>query len=113
MHRIRVKTTDYKWMLSREFEPKVDYESGVIKVDKQTGFNVHVGEAVGFGPDGAEVFPIAIVAETCPKVSVGDAINVTGLVAMPWLTREKELRISFRADSVTPASATTSIKAAS
>lgn len=113
MYRIRVKTADYKWMLSKAFEPKVEYESGVIKVDKATGFTVHVGEVVGFGPDGAEVFPVAVVAEHAPKAAVGDTVTITGLVAMPWLTKEKELRISFRAESVAPASATTSIKAAS
>ena len=109
-----IDTARFKWQVSRGFEPRVDTTTGAIRMDKRTGHAQYEGQIVGFGPDGAEVFPIVIATEQAPKITAGETVTVTGLVAMPWLTRDtRELRISFRADSVTPVTAGASIKAAS
>lgn len=105
MLRLLIKETAYKFQLSRAFEPKVDRETGLIRMDRESGKQLHIGEMVGFGPAGAEVFVVTIAADSAPKIGLGDPITVTGLVAMPWTTKEGDLRVAFRAESVAPLSA--------
>lgn len=101
--RLLIKESAYRFTMSRAFEPKVDRETGAIRMDKETGLSLQAGEIVGFGPSGAEIFSVTVAADQPPKGAPGDSITLVGLVAIPWTTQEGQIRVSYRAQSVAPA----------
>jgi hypothetical protein len=88
------------WTVSREFVPKVDKETGVVQLDRDSGLPLHLGQLVGYGPNGAEIFSVTVAAEQPPKLSLGQNVTVSGLTANPWVTKEGTVRVSYRAQSV-------------
>jgi hypothetical protein len=88
--------------VSRGFEPKVDRETGAVRIDKESNRPLQVGQLVAYGPNGAEILSVTVAAEQPPKVSPGQDVTVHGLMAIPWATREGNVRVSYRAESVTP-----------
>ena len=98
---VPVRESAYARMtVSREFEPKVDRETGGVRLDRESGRALHVGQLVAYGPNGAEIFGVTVAAEQPPRLSPGQDVTVTGLVAIPWVTREGSVRVSYRAESV-------------
>jgi hypothetical protein len=89
-----------RWTLSRVFEPKVDKETGAVRLDRDSSLALHVGQLVAYGPNGAEILSVTGAAEQPPKLSPGQDVTVTGLVAIPWATREGVVRVSYRAQAV-------------
>jgi hypothetical protein len=85
---------------SRPFDVKVDFKTGAIKTDVETGRTVYSGQLVAFGPRGAEILPISVASDGPPKVQPGQDVIVSGLVAIPWVTKEGAVRVSYRAESV-------------
>jgi hypothetical protein len=99
--KVPVRESAYdRWTLSRQFEPKVDKETGVVQLDRESNVALHVGQLVAYGPNGAEILSVTVAAEQPPKLSPGQDVTVSGLVAIPWATREGTVRVSYRAESV-------------
>ena len=103
---VPVRESAYARMtVSRVFEPKVDRETGAVRLDRESNLTLYVGQLVAYGPNGAEILSVTVAAEQPPKLSPGQDVTVTGLVAIPWVTREGSVRVSYRAESVQPVAA--------
>jgi len=92
----------HRFSVSRAFEPKVDKETGAVRLDRDSGRTLQAGQLVAYGPSGAEILSVTVAAEQPPKLSPGQDVTVSGLVAIPWATREGTVRVSYRAQSVQP-----------
>jgi hypothetical protein len=105
--RLHIDSKAYRYTLSKAFEPKVDRTTGAVAVDRDTGRSLQIGQLVAIGPLGAEILGVTIAADAPITIALGDPVNVTGLIAIPWATKEGEVRVAFRAESVTPALSST------
>ena len=90
----------HRFSVSRAFEPKVDKETGAVRLDRDSSLALHAGQLVAYGPNGAEILSVTVAAEQPPKLSPGQDVTVSGLMAIPWATREGVVRVSYRAQSV-------------
>jgi hypothetical protein len=96
-----IKESAYaRYQVGQAFVPKVDKETGAVRLDRDSSLALHVGQLVAYGPNGAEILSVTVAAEQPPKLSPGQDVTVTGLVAIPWATREGTVRVSYRAQSV-------------
>lgn len=103
--RLFIKETDLRYEVSKAPEPKVDRETGAQRHDRESSLPLWLVQLGVKGPHGLEVINVTVAAASSPKVSVDDRVAVTGLEAIPWATREGSVRIAWRAESITPLTA--------
>jgi hypothetical protein len=85
-------------VVTKNPEPKLDH-NGVQRPDKQTGDPIWSTQVVVTDHTGGEVIKIATKGEAGPDVEVGDEVEVTRLVAIPWATNGRS-GIAYRADRI-------------
>lgn len=98
--RIKVNTASIPIMCTKNAEARTDFDTGQPKIDKATGLVLWQVQLMVLDSDGAEVISVTLPGE--PKVVVGQQVNVSNLVALPWNQNGKS-GVAFRADAITPA----------
>src|SRR5439155_22451469 len=97
--RLEIRTDRAQFLVSQEPQPRSDGD-GRQKADRATGELLYATEVVAMDESGAEV--IKVTTAGAPKVSVGQFVNVVGLVATPW-SMDGRNGVAFRAQSITSA----------
>ncbi|WP_078326922.1 SCO3933 family regulatory protein [Mycobacteroides salmoniphilum] len=98
--KLKVDTSAVQFMCTKTPEPRTDFGSGLPKVDKATGAVLYQVQMMALDADGGDVLSVTVVGE--PKVTVGQQVTVTNLLATPW-SQEGRSGVAFRADSITSA----------
>lgn len=101
--RLYLDTSQVKFTVSKDPEPKMDNQTGAQKHDRQTNAPLFVVELVAKeSGKGAEVIKVT-VAGTPPAVAEDQQVNPKGLQALPWAQNGRN-GVAFRAESVEPVS---------
>ncbi|WJR34213.1 hypothetical protein P3F83_01830 [Mycobacteroides immunogenum] len=100
--KLKVDTSAVSFMCTKTPEPRTDFGSGAPKIDKATGAVLFQVQLMALDADGGDVLSVTTAGE--PKVSVGQQVAVTNLVATPW-SQDGRSGVAFRADSITLADA--------
>lgn len=87
-------------MCTKAPEPRTDFETGAPKLDKATNETLHQVQLMILDSDGASVLTVTVPGY--PKVTVGQPVSVTNLVATPW-SQDGRSGVAFRADAITAA----------
>ncbi|BAX97342.1 putative regulatory protein [Mycobacteroides stephanolepidis] len=96
--KLKVDTAAVSFMCTKAPEPRTDFGSGQPKIDKATGAVLHQVQMMALDADGGDVLSVTVAGE--PKVTVGQPVTVTNLVATPW-SQEGRSGVAFRADAIT------------
>ena len=96
--KLKVDTTGVSFLCTRAAEQRTDFSSGQPKIDKATGLALWVVQVMALDADGREVLAVTVAGE--PKVTVGQPLTVTNLVALPW-SQDSRSGVAFRADAIT------------
>lgn len=96
--KLKVDTTGVSFLCTRAAEQRTDFSSGQPKIDKATGLVLWVVQVMALDADGGEVLSVTVAGE--PKVTVGQPVSVTNLVALPW-NQDGRAGVAFRADAIT------------
>lgn len=98
--KLRINTSGVAFTCSKAPEPRTDFGSGQPKIDKATGAVLHQVQVMALDADGGDVLSVTVAGE--PKVTAGQPVTVTNLVATPW-SQEGRSGVAFRADAITAA----------
>jgi hypothetical protein len=99
--RLILDTSQVKFMVSKEAEPKRDNQTGAQKHDRQTNAPLFVVELVAKEPgNGAEVIKVT-TAGAPPTVTEDQHVIPHGLQALPWAQNGRN-GVAFRAESIEP-----------
>ena len=107
--RIKMDTTSVRFMVTRAAEPKVDRETGQQRADRSTGALLWQVQVMALDESGGEILTVTVDSE--PQAGVGEDVQLTGLVAIPWSQGERS-GVAFRASGITSNSAKRSASAA-
>ncbi len=99
--RLILDTSQVKFMVSKNPEPKLDNQTGAQKHDRQTNAPLFVVELVAKeSGNGAEVIKVT-VAGAPPTVTEDQQVAPVGLQALPWAQNGRN-GVAFRAESIEP-----------
>lgn len=102
--KLKLDTNAVSFMCTKTPEPRTDFGSGQPKIDKITGAVLFQVQLMALDADGGDVLAVTVAGE--PKVSVGQQVVVTNLVATPW-SQEGRSGVAFRAEAITSADSKT------
>lgn len=100
--KLKVDTSSVSFMCTKTPEPRTDFGTGAPKIDKATGAVLFQVQLMALDADGGDVLSVTTAGE--PKVTVGQQVTVTNLVATPW-SQDGRSGVAFRADAITSADA--------
>jgi hypothetical protein len=97
--RLMIDTTNVTFFCTRAAEPRTDRETGAPRLDRETSLPLWQVQLAALDTSGGEVLAVTVAGE--PSVTVGAAVHVDRLVAIPWTQgdrsgvayRAKELRV--------------------
>lgn len=95
--RLRINTSNVTFFCTRAPEMRTDRDSGATRIDKETGLPLWQVQLAALDETGGEVLAVSIAGE--PKVSVGAAVSIDGLVAIPWSQGDRS-GVAYRAASL-------------
>ncbi|BAX96705.1 putative regulatory protein [Mycobacteroides stephanolepidis] len=98
--KLKVDTAAVQFMCTKNPEPRTDFGTGQPKIDKATGTVLHQVQLMALDADGGDVLAVTVAGQ--PKVTVGQQVSVTNLVATPW-SQDGRSGVAFRADAITSA----------
>jgi hypothetical protein len=98
--RLKLDISAVSFMCTKNPEPRTDFGSGQPKIDKATGAVLYQVQLMALDADGGDVLSVTVAGQ--PKVSVGQHVVVTSLVATPW-SQDGRSGVAFRAESITSA----------
>jgi hypothetical protein len=98
--KLRIDTTGVTFLCTRIPEQRTNFETGAPRIDKATGQVLWLVQVIALDATGGEVLAVTVVGE--PKVTVGQPVSVSGLMALPW-SRDGRSGIAYRAEAITAA----------
>jgi len=99
--RLRINTNDVTFFCTRAPEARTDRDTGVPRMDRETGLPLWQVQLAALDETGGEVLAVTMAGE--PKVSVGSAISLDSLVAIPWSQGDRS-GVAYRAARISVAS---------
>jgi len=97
--KLRIDTTGVTFLCTRIPEQRTNFDTGAPRIDKATGQALWLVQLIALDATGGEVLAVTVVGE--PKVTVGQPVAVSGLVALPW-SQDGRSGIAYRAETITP-----------
>lgn len=104
--KLKIDTTGVTFLCTRIPEQRTNFDTGTPRIDKATGQALWQVQLIALDATGFEVLAVTVVGE--PKLTVGQPVAVSGLVALPW-SQDGRSGIAYRAETITaadPAAAT-------
>ena len=99
LSRFRLNTTGSTFLVSKDPEPALDYNTQAPKIDKE-GRPIYIVQLVKLDEQaGAEVISVKVPGRPI-GLSHKTYVNVLGLTASPWSKKDGNSGISFEADSI-------------
>lgn len=106
--KLRIETTGVTFLCTRIPEQRTNFDTGAPRIDKATGQALWQVQLIALDATGGEVLAVTVVGE--PKVIVGQAVAVSGLVALPW-SQDGRSGIAYRAETIAAADPAAAAKA--
>ncbi|WP_067973826.1 SCO3933 family regulatory protein [Mycolicibacter icosiumassiliensis] len=100
--RLLIDTRQMQFTVTKNAEPRVTHDTGAQRTDRQTGEPLFSVQLLVLDDTGGEV--IAVTVAGPPKVTVGAAVAVTDLIAIPWQQGDRS-GVAYRAASITSTAA--------
>ena len=98
--KLKIDTAGVSFTCTRAPDQRANFDTGQPRMDKATGLPLWLVQVMALDESGGDVISVTVAGE--PKVSVGRAVTVTGLVALPW-SQDGRSGIAYRADAITQA----------
>lgn len=95
--KLRIDTAGVSFVCTRSPEQRLAFDSGQPKMDRDTGLPLWQVQLMALDVSGADVIAVTVPGD--PNVTVGQPVQVEGLVALPW-SQESRSGIAFRADAI-------------
>ena len=95
--KLRIDTSGVSFVCTRAPEQRVAFDSGQPKMDRETGLPLWQVQLMALDASGGDVIAVTVPGD--PNVTVGQPVQVNGLVALPW-SQEGRSGIAFRADVI-------------
>jgi hypothetical protein len=95
--KLRIDTTGVSFVCTRAPEPRIAFDSGQPKTDRESGLPLWQVQLMALDISGGDVLAVTVAGD--PNVAVGQPVQVDGLVALPW-SQEGRSGIAFRADAI-------------
>jgi len=95
--KLRIDTAGVSFVCTRAPEPRIAFDSGQPKVDRETGLPLWQVQLMALDSSGGDVIAVTVAGD--PNLTVGQPVQVDGLVALPW-SQEGRSGIAFRADAI-------------
>ena len=95
--KLRIDTTGVSFVCTRAPEPRIAFDTGQAKTDRETGLPLWQVQLMALDTSGGDVIAVTVAGD--PNVTVGQPVQVDGLVALPW-SQEGRSGIAFRADAI-------------
>jgi len=95
--KLRLDIAGVGFFCTRAPEPKVDFETGAVRTDRDSGETLWRVQVAALDASGGEILAVTVPGE--PDVAIGSPVQVTGLVAIPWSQGDRS-GVAYRAESV-------------
>ena len=95
--KLRIDTAGVSFVCTRSPEQRLAFDTGQPKTDRETGLPLWQVQLMALDASGGDVFAVTVPGD--PNISVGQPVQVEGLVALPW-SQEGRSGIAFRADAI-------------
>ena len=95
--KLRIDTAGVSFVCTRAPEPRIAFDTGQAKTDRETGLPLWQVQLMALDASGGDVIAVTVAGD--PNVTVGQPVQVDGLVALPW-SQEGRSGIAFRADAI-------------
>jgi hypothetical protein len=95
--KLRIDTAGVSFVSTRTPEPRLAFDTGQPKTDRETGLPLWQVQLMALDASGGDVFAVTVPGD--PHSAVGQPVQVEGLVALPW-SQEGRSGIAFRADAI-------------
>lgn len=95
--KLRIDTAGVAFVCTRSPEQRLAFDTGLPKTDRETGLALWQVQLMALDVSGGDVFAVTVPGD--PSVTVGQPLQVEGLVALPW-SQEGRSGVAFRADAI-------------
>ena len=95
--KLRIDTAGVSFVCTRAPEPRIAFDTGQAKTDRETGLPLWQVQLMALDTSGGDVIAVTVAGD--PNVTVGQPVQVEGLVALTW-SQEGRSGIAFRADAI-------------
>jgi hypothetical protein len=95
--KLRIDTAGVSFVCTRAPEPRIAFDTGQAKTDRETGLPLWQVQLMALDTSGGDVIAVTVAGD--PNVTVGQPVQIDGLVALPW-SQEGRSGIAFRADAI-------------
>ncbi|HEY6576014.1 MAG TPA: hypothetical protein VI029_14000 [Mycobacterium sp.] len=95
--KLSMDTAGVSFVCTRAPEPRIAFDTGQAKTDRETGLPLWQVQLMALDTSGGDVIAVTVAGD--PNVTVGQPVQVDGLVALPW-SQEGRSGIAFRADAI-------------
>jgi hypothetical protein len=95
--KLNIDTTGVTFLCTREPQAKTDRQTGVPKVDRETGEAQWQVQIAALDSTGGEVLLVTVAGR--PDVGVGSPVAVEELIAIPWSQGDRS-GVAYRAAAI-------------
>jgi hypothetical protein len=95
--KLKIDTSGVSFICTRAPEQRIAFDTGQPRVDRETGLPLWQVQLMALDASGADVIAVTVPGDL--NISVGQPVQVEGLVALPW-SQEGRAGVAFRADAV-------------
>lgn len=95
--KLRIATNGVSFICTRAAEQRIAFDTGQPKVDRETGLPLWQIQLMALDSTGGDVIAVTVAGD--PNVTVGQPVQVDGLVALPW-SQDGRSGTAFRADAI-------------
>ncbi|MBU3750549.1 MAG: hypothetical protein FGM52_08865 [Mycobacterium sp.] len=95
--KLRIATSEVSFICTRAPEPRIAFDSGQPRVDRETGQPLWQVQLMALDASGGDVIAVTVAGD--PNLMVGQPVQVDGLVALPW-SQDGRSGIAFRAEAI-------------
>jgi hypothetical protein len=110
--KLNIDVSSVQFFCTRGAEARTDRDTGVPRIDRETGLPLWQVQFAALDATGGEVLAVTVAGE--PSVAVGQMVTIDGLVAIPWSQGDRS-GVAYRAASIkssgTPMATSTSAPA--
>jgi hypothetical protein len=95
--KLRIATSEVSFICTRAPEPRITFDSGQPRVDRETGQPLWQVQLMALDASGGDVIAVTVAGD--PNLMVGQPVQVDGLVALPW-SQDGRSGIASRAEAI-------------
>ena len=103
--KLRIDTAGVSFVCTRAPEPRIAFDTGQAKTDWETGLPLWQVQLMALDTSGGDV---AVTVAGDPNVTVGQPVQVDGLVALPWSQEGRSGIVNRRSRTPDPLATPTS-----